>query len=95
MFCVKLIDNAGNEHLILVLDKYAKIEIEDGSRIVKYESDGNDNILFGSDRLREADYGIDGPKVVGIDCTTRKSFITDLDMFDLLYKKECGVRLTL
>lgn len=91
MFCVKLIDNTGNEHLILVLDKCAKIEIEDGSRIVKYESDGKANILFGSDKLREADYDIDGPKVVGIDCTTRKSFITDLDMFDLLYKKECGV----
>lgn len=91
MFCVKLIDNTGNEHLILVLDKYAKIEVEDGSRIVKYESDGKANILFGNDKLREADYDIDGPKVVGIDCTTRKSFITDLDMFDLLYKKECGV----
>lgn len=91
MFCVKLIDNTGNEHLILVLDKCAKIEVEDGSRIVKYESDGKANILFGSDKLREADYDIDGPKVVGIDCTTRKSFITDLDMFDLLYKKECGV----
>lgn len=34
MFCVKLIDNTGNEHLILVLDKCAKIEVEDGSRIV-------------------------------------------------------------
>lgn len=91
MFCVKLIDNTGNEHLILVLDKYAKIEVEDGSRIVKYESDGKASILFGNDKLREADYDIDGPKVVGIDCTTRRSFITDLDMFDLLYKKECGV----
>ena len=91
MFCVKLIDKDKNEHLILVLDKYAKIEVEDGSRIVKYESDGKANILFGSDKLCEADYDIDGPKVVGIDCTTRKSFITDLDMFDLLYKKECGV----
>lgn len=91
MFCVKLIDNTGNEHLILILDKCAKIEIEDGSRIVKYESEGKANILFGSDKLREVDYDIDGPKVVGIDCTTSKSFITDLDMFDLLYKKECGV----
>ena len=91
MFCVKLIDNTGNEHLILVLDKCTKIEIEDGSSIVKYEYDGKTNILFGSDKLREADYDIDGPKVVGIDCTTRKSFITDLDMFDLLYKKECGI----
>ena len=31
-----------------------------------------------------------GPKVVGIDCTTGNSFITDLDMFNLLYKEECG-----
>lgn len=37
MFCVKLIDNTGNEHLILVFDKCTKIEIEDGSSIVKYE----------------------------------------------------------
>ena len=91
MFCVKLIDNTGNEHLILVLDKYAKIEVEDGSRIVKYESDGKANILFGSDKLREADYDIEGTKVVGIDCITRKSFIMDLDMYDVVYKEQCGV----
>lgn len=91
MFCVKLIDNTGNEHFILVLDKYAKIEVEDGSRIVKYESDGKTNILFGSDKLREADYDIDGPKVVGIDYTTRKSFIMDLKMYDIVYKEQCGV----
>lgn len=64
MFCVKLIDNTGNEHRILVLDKCAKIEIEEGSRIVKYESDGKTNILFGSDKLCEADYDTDGPKVM-------------------------------
>lgn len=91
MFCVKLIDNTGNEHLILVLDKCAKIEIEDGSSIVKYEYDGKTNILFGSDKLREADYDMEGTKVVGIDCTTRKSFIMDLDMYDIVYKEQCGV----
>lgn len=91
MFCVKLIDNTGNEHLILVLEKCAKIEIEDGSSIVKYEYDGKTNILFGSDKLREADYDMEGTKVVGIDCTTRKSFIMDLDMYDIVYKEQCGV----
>lgn len=90
MFCVKLIDNTGNKHLILVFGEYAKIEIEDGSRIVKYESDGKANILFGSDKLCEVDYDIDSPKVVGIDCTTRKSFIMDLDMYDKVYKEQCG-----
>jgi len=91
MFCVKLIDNTGNEHLILVLDKCAKIEIEDDSSIVKYESDGKINILFGSDKLREADYDMEGTKMVGIDCTTRKSFIMDLDMYDIVYKEQCGI----
>ena len=91
MFCVKLIDNTGNEHLVLVFGKCAKIEIEDGSSIVKYEYDGKTNILFGSDKLREADYDMEGAKVVGIDCTTRKSFIMDLDMYDVVYKKEYGV----
>ena len=91
MFCVKLIDNTGNEHLILVLDKCAKIEIEDGSSIVEYEYDGKTDILFGSDKLREADYDMEGTKVVGIDCTTRKSFIMDLDMYDIVYKEQCGV----
>jgi hypothetical protein len=91
MFCVKLIDKDKNEHLILVFDKCAKIEIEDGSRIVKYEYDGKTNILFGSDKLREADYDMEGTKVVGIDCTTRKSFIMDLDMYDIVYKEQCGV----
>ena len=91
MFCVKLIDNTGNEHRILVLDKCAKIEIEEGSRIVKYESDGKTNILFGSDKLCEADYDTDGPKVVGIDCTTHKSFIMDLDTYDIVYKEQFGV----
>lgn len=83
-------DNTGNEHLILVLDKCAKIEIEDGSSIVKYEYDGKTNILFGSDKLHEADYDMEGTKVVGIDCTTRKSFIMDLDMYDVVYKEQCG-----
>ena len=91
MFCVKLIDKDKNEHLILVLDKRAKIEIEEGSRIVKYESDGKTNILFGSDKLRESDYDMEGTKVVGIDCTTRKSFIMDLDMYDIVCKEQCGV----
>lgn len=90
-FCVKLIDNTGNEHLILILDKYAKIEIEEGSMIVKYESGGKTNILFSSDKLREADYDMEGTKVVGIDCTTRKSYIMDLDMYDIVYKEQCGV----
>lgn len=91
MFCVKLVDKDKNEHLVLVLDKYAKIDLEDGSNIVSYETNGKSNILFGKDKLNKDDYDMYGPKVVGIDCTTGNSFITDLDMFDLLYKKECGV----
>lgn len=90
MFCVKLIDKDKNEHIVLILDEYAKIDFEEGSNIVSYESDGKSNILFGKDKLNKDDYDMYGPKVVGIDCTTGNSFITDLDMFDLLYKVKCG-----
>lgn len=90
MFCVKLIDLEGNEHLILVLDKYANINVEDNYRIIKYESNGKTGILFGRDKLNKADYDIDVPKVVGIDCTTGESFIMDFNLFDLSVMYKCG-----
>lgn len=91
MFCVKLIDLDGNEHLILVLDKYAKINVEDNSRIIKYESNGKTGILFGRDKLNKADYDIDVHKVIGIDCTTGESFIMDFNLFDLSVMYKCGI----
>ena len=40
VYCTKLTDFNGNEHIILVLNKYAKIDFEDGSNIVRYEFGG-------------------------------------------------------
>jgi hypothetical protein len=91
MFCAKLIDLDGNEHIILVLNKYAKIDFEDGSNIVRYEFNGKSNILFGKDKLNKADYDIDVHKVVGIDCTTGESFIMDFNLFDLSVMYKCGI----
>lgn len=89
MFCVKLLDKDGNEHLILVLDKYAKVDFEDNSRIIKYESNGKTSILFGNDRLNKAEYDLDVHKVVGIDCTTGESFIMDYNLFDFNLGEKC------
>lgn len=91
MFCIKLIDKKKKEHLVLVLDKYAEIAFKDGSRVIEYKSSGKAGIVFGKDILNKFDYSTKGPKVVGVDCTTGESFIMDLDIFDLTYKKECGV----
>lgn len=91
MFCVKLIDKKGKEHLVLVLDKYAEIDFKDGSRVIKYESGGKTSMFFGKDVLNKFEYNTKGPKVVGIDCTTGESFIMDLNIFDLTYAKSCGV----
>lgn len=91
MFCVKLLDKDGNEHFILVLDKYAKVDFEDDSRIIKYESNGKTNILFGKDRLNKAEYDLDVHKVVGIDCTTGESFIMDYNLFDFSCMTKCGL----
>lgn len=90
MFCVKLIDLGGNEHIILVLNKYAKIDFEDGSNIVRYEFGGKSNILFGKDKLYKADYDVDVYNVVGIDCTTGESFLMDSNMFDFAIMTKCG-----
>lgn len=46
MFCVKLIDKKEKEHLVLVLDKYAKIAFKDGSRVIKYESGDKTGLFF-------------------------------------------------
>ena len=91
MFCVKLIDLDGNEHIVLVLDKYAKIDVEDDSNIVRYESNGKSNILFGKDKLNKADYDVDVHKVVGVNCTTGESFIMDFNLFDLSVMTKCGI----
>lgn len=90
MFCAKLIDLDGNEHIILVLNKYAKIDFEDGSNIVRYEFGGKSNILFGKDKLYKADYDVDVYNVVGIDCTTGESFLMDSNMFDFAIMTKCG-----
>lgn len=91
MFCVKLIDLDGNEHLVLVLGKYAKVDVEDDSNIVRYESNGKSNILFGKDKLNKADYDVDVHKVVGVNCTTGESFLMDFNLFDLSVMTKCGI----
>ena len=86
VYCTKLTDLMGKEHVILIIKKDVLINIEDGSRLITYKYKDK-TLFFGKDKLKRSEYDITCTKTVGIDCMTGESFIMDSKLFESLGAK--------